>query len=197
MESRESFTRTGSHDEQQTFVASGNSIQCAVDGDALVVTRLVGTFAVVVRDIERFFLLLSHALLQHPLALEHLTIRELIHREIAFHAGNHIVLAERQSVGGIRKRHVQSFSITDSLLQTCGQVFGSSFGFHNGEDIVVVELEDIVGFLLRRTLVLAADGDDTTIGEAVLHAYLILLPSGTLNGGSDKLELDILLGQCV
>ena len=117
----------------------------------------MGVLAVVVGDIQCFLLLLAHAFLQNPSALKHLARWELIHREVILHSGDHVVDAKCQTVRCKRKRHIQSFSVTDSLLQTGGKVFGGSLGFDHRYGIIRIDTQQIVGFLFRRTLILAAD----------------------------------------
>ena len=95
MESRKGLTGSSSHYEQQTFVATCNGIKRAVDSDTLIVTRFVSGFAIVIRNSKCFFLLLVQLLLYEPTLLELLMSWELIHVEIAFLSGYHVMFTER------------------------------------------------------------------------------------------------------
>ena len=96
LESGISLARTCCHHQEDAVLATGDSLDDPVDGDALIITRREAVAIAIVRNIQKLCAFLCEVgVLVHPLAMEFAKCQgcgEVIHAESAFRTCIHIVL---------------------------------------------------------------------------------------------------------
>ena len=111
------FSSTGGHDQQQSLLAAGDGIYCAVDGDPLVIPGRIGILAGIVRLVDRNFLGARQTGFFFIACNEFRFCGEFIQTKLPLCPRKKIVLGKPVSVGAERKRQIQHFGILHRLLK--------------------------------------------------------------------------------
>ena len=94
-------------------------------------------------------------------------------------------------VAGIGKLYVGEFGIVHRLLQSVGSSMVRAFGFDDGDGVVVVGKEHIVGLLALLACLQGTLHDDLACGDGELHAVHVVFPSRLLDGWGDVFAFGI------
>ena len=166
----------GGHDEQDAVLALGDGFDGRVDGDALVVARLLAA-AVVEVVLEDDLLPASGA---RPFQARYCAQscsgrREGVERQLGFRLAalaGAVVEQEAVAVGGEDEGDVEGRGVLERLLHAVADGVVVVLGLDEGDGDVRLVVEDVVGALgLAAGDQLAAD-DDAALGEADLLANL-------------------------
>ena len=189
------FARAGGHDEEQTILPARDGVHGAVDSDALIVARGIGSLAAVIRLTTDCLLRRRDARFLVQPREQFRLCRELVHAELALCAGEKIVLCKAVPVGAVCKRQIKHLRIGHGLLQTLGDAVIVVLCLYHRDGIVGADVKEIVRLLRRLT-----EGEvSSQIHLAVrqldsgLHGDLVL-PALVLNRRRNEIELDVLFG---
>ena len=162
----------GRHHEKRALRALGDSLDRAVDGDALVVAGWVGFHIVVVRRVHygAFGGIESAAVPIAPVQLG--GSREAVKGDVGTLVARRAVeLEESVAVRAEGERKVEYFGVADRLLDAAGNGLVVVLRLDDCDGEVRFGEEDVVGFvtlLLRVTLALCGH-EDSTGGKVLLH----------------------------
>ena len=149
----------------------------------------------IVRCLHHLSLLGCQVFLTDGTLLELLRCRELVHRELSFSTGQHIMLQESLAIAGVCKWQVKRDGILNSLLDARSQILACRFGLYHSNHLVCIKAKQIVQTLRLLYTMRFAKDDNTTIRQGELHTDILLRPASLLNDcRCDEAQLDILLG---
>ena len=185
-----SLACTGSHDKQQTILPLGNGIQCAVDGNALIIARRIGSLTAIVGLFDNGFLRRRQGRLRLIAGNQLFFRRELIQAKLTLCTCEKIMLGKTIAIGAEGERNIQHLRISHGLLQTMRDAVLVVLRFYNGNGIVSIQVQNVVSALGLLTEDKVPLQVDLSIRDLCLHGDL---PHGPLGGqrGGDVLQLDV------
>ena len=197
LEGRVSLAGARSHHQQDAVLAPRNSVQRAVDGDALVVAGRIDVHAAVIGLADHGLLGVIEATARVRAALvagdQFLRGRKFIQGKLTLLAGEEVMLAKTVAVGTVGKGYIQHLRVFHSLLQAVGDAVAVVLCLYNGDGIVGVDIEDVVcplGLFPRHQV---AAQVDAPVGDLRLHGDAIQAPL-CCDGRGDVMQLDVFLG---
>jgi hypothetical protein len=176
---------------------AGHRLQCALDGDALVVAHLLAARIVVVRLAGQLVGVLGQALPRAVAAPQLVGRRELVETQKTLDGGRvarAVVEQEAVAVGREDERHVERGSVGQGLLHAAADGMGVVLGLDDREGEIGLVEEQVVGPLLLAAGGQLAANDDAAGRERVLAADLGMpVPPRRGEGGRDVVLADLRL----
>ena len=136
LESSVGLACAGSHNQQQTILATCNRINSSVDGNALIVAGRIGVLTGIIGLLHHYFLLLGHAGFQLEPSNQFFFGGEFVQAELTLHTGQKVVLSKAITIGTIGKGQVQHLCIGHCLLQAIRNAVVIVFCFDDGDGVV-------------------------------------------------------------
>ena len=135
-----SLARTGSHNQQKAILSLGNSINCSVNCNTLIITRRIGILAAIIGLGSNCFLLWCHGGLSFVSSHQLSFRREFVQAKFPLFTGQKIMLCKAITIGAICKRYIQHLCISHCLLQTIRNAVLVVLCLNNRNRVIITEM---------------------------------------------------------
>ena len=197
LEGRKRFSCSRGHDDQYSVLTFRDGLHRAVDGNPLVITRLMRIYIEIIWLLNNLLFFRCISLEFEQTLFKLLRSRELVKTDVLLDTCCEIIFGKTISIGAVGKLKVQDLSISFGLPNTTADRMIVVFCFDNSNrELIRFGLKKIVGKLLRlsgmRGLALEYNA---SIREGIFHPDVLFIPPGTFKRRCNELQFYVLFGQ--